>query len=113
MASFQAKTSWERLRKSKNKNYRSDRFLSDLLQRISKKQQKNLINWKTLLWLLFKPKQVGKCLERVKIKIIVPISSYPACNREFQKKQRKIQKIKKHNYGFFSRQNKLEKAEKE
>ena len=27
MASFQAKTSWKTLRKSENKNYRSDQFL--------------------------------------------------------------------------------------
>ena len=31
MASFQAKTSWESPRKSENKNYRSDQFLSDPL----------------------------------------------------------------------------------
>ena len=31
MASFQAKTSWERSRKSENKNYRFDQFLPDLL----------------------------------------------------------------------------------
>ena len=29
MASFQAKISWERLRKRENKNYRSDQFLLD------------------------------------------------------------------------------------
>ena len=29
MASFQAKTGWERPRKSENKNYRSDHFLPD------------------------------------------------------------------------------------
>ena len=29
MASFQAKTSWERTRKSENKNYRFDRFQAD------------------------------------------------------------------------------------
>ena len=45
------------------------------------------------------------------------MSSYPTCNREFQKNSKKIQeklkKKKKHNHGFFSRQNRLEKAEKE
>ena len=41
------------------------------------------------------------------------MSSYPTCNRKFQKKKsKKIQKIKKHHYGFFSGQNKLGKAEK-
>ena len=29
MACFQAKTGWERSRKSENKNYRSDHFLPD------------------------------------------------------------------------------------
>ena len=29
MASFKAKTGWERPRKSENKNYRSDEFLPD------------------------------------------------------------------------------------
>ena len=60
MASFQSKTGWKMLRKSENKNYRSDQFLPDLEQRIPKKQQKNSKNQKTSLWLLFKPKQVGK-----------------------------------------------------
>ena len=41
------------------------------------------------------------------------MSSYPTCNREFQKNIQKIQKIKKHCYGFFSSQNKMGKAEKE
>ena len=37
MASFQAKTGWERPRKSENKNYCSDQFLADPLKRIPKK----------------------------------------------------------------------------
>ena len=44
MASFQAKTGWEMSRKRENKNYRSDQFLPDPDQRISKKQQKNSKN---------------------------------------------------------------------
>ena len=40
MASFQPKTSWEMLRNIENKNYRSDQFLPDPLQRIPKKLQK-------------------------------------------------------------------------
>ena len=111
MASFQAKKGWDRPRRREHKNYRSDQFLSNLESIIPKKSQKNLKkNQKTPLWLLFKPKQVGKGLEREKIKIIVPISSYPTQNREFQKNSIKI---KKHHYGLFSFQNKLEKAEKE
>ena len=41
MASFQAKTGWDRLKKKENKNYRSNQFLPNPLQRIPKKQQKN------------------------------------------------------------------------
>ena len=61
MTSFQAKTDWIRQKQSENKNYRSDQFLPDSLQRI----------------------------------------------------QKKLKKIKKHHYGFFSSQNRLEKLEKE
>ena len=48
-----------------------------------------------------------------KMKIIVPFGSYQPRNRKFQKNGKKIQKIIKHHYGFFSSQNRLEKAEKE
>ena len=137
MASFQAKTGWETLRKRENKNYRSDQFVPDPLQRIPKKMQKN---FKKPLRLLFGPKDVRKARERKKkklsfrsiptqpaienskkiakklkkskyivmasfqakqvrkgreiqeIKIIVPISYYPARYRKFQKKQLKILK---------------------
>ena len=34
-------------------------------------------------------------------------------NRKFQKNCKKVQKIKKYNYGFHSSQNRFEKAEKE
>ena len=54
---------------------------------------------------------VGKGREREKIKIIVPITSYQIRNREFQKNSKKIKKLKKYHYGFFSCQNRLEKAE--
>ena len=54
---------------------------------------------------------VGKGREREKIKIIVPITSYQIRNREFQKNRKKIQKIQKYHYRFFSSQNRMEKAE--
>ena len=38
------------------------------------------------------------------------MSSYPTCNREFQKNSKKF---KKHYYGFLSSQNRLGMAEKE
>ena len=41
------------------------------------------------------------------------MSSYPTRNRKFQKKAKKIQKIKNHHFGNFSCQNKLGNAEKE
>ena len=41
------------------------------------------------------------------------MSSYPTRNRKFQKNSKKIKKIKKHYYGFFSSQKKLRTAEKE
>ena len=59
MASFQAKTGLERLKKRENKNYRSDQFVPDPLQRIPKKMPKNFKNQKIPLWLHFKLKQVG------------------------------------------------------
>ena len=51
--------------------------------------------------------------KRKKKKKIVPMSSYPTRNRKFQKNSKKIQKFKKHHYGFSSGQNKLRMAEKE
>ena len=41
------------------------------------------------------------------------MSSYQTRNRKFQKNSKKIQKFKKHHYGFSSSQNKLGKDEKE
>ena len=66
MASFQAKTGWETLRKRENKNYRSDQFVPDPLQRIPKKMQKN---FKIPLRLPFGPKDVRKARERKKKKL--------------------------------------------
>ena len=39
--------------------------------------------------------------------------SYTTRNRKFQKNSKKIQNVKKHDYGFFSSQNRLENAKKE
>ena len=39
--------------------------------------------------------------------------SYPTRNKKFQKNSKKIQKFKKHHYGFSSCQNKLGKAMKD
>ena len=42
MPSFQAKTGWKRLRKRKNKNYRSVSLLPDPKQKIPKKLKKKI-----------------------------------------------------------------------
>ena len=113
MASFQAKKSWERLRKRENKKNRSDQFFPTCNREFQKNSKKLK---KKPLWLLFKPKQVGKGREREKKKKkkIVPLSSYKICNRKFKKNEaKKLKNFKKHHYGIFSSQKKLEKAEKE
>ena len=40
----------------------------------------------------------------------ISVRSYPTRNRKFQKNSKKIQKIKKYQYGFISSQSRLEKA---
>ena len=42
----------------------------------------------------------------------IPFRSHPTRNRKFQKNSKKIEKNKIYHYGFISRQNKLENAEK-
>ena len=79
MGSFQAKISWKRLRKRENKNYRSVTFLPDGLQKILKKQQKNL---KIPLWQHLKPKKVGKGRKRENIKIIIPLHRLEKAEKE-------------------------------
>ena len=61
----------------------------------------------------FQAKTGQERLRKREKKIIVPISSYPTQNREFQKTSKKIQKIKKHHYDFFSSQNGSGLVEKE
>ena len=46
MASFQAKIVWKRPIKVENKKYRVVRFLPDALQKIPKKQRKNIKKYK-------------------------------------------------------------------
>ena len=61
----------------------------------------------------FQDKMGRDWLRKREKKIIVPISSYRPRNREFQKNSKKIQKIKKHHYGFFSSQNEMGLVKKE
>ena len=95
MASFQAKIGLIKRRKGENKYHRSVPFLPNAQLKIPKQKQKNSKNENIPLWLHFKPKQVGKCREREKIKIIGPFRSYTTRNRKFQKNSKKIQKTKK------------------
>ena len=101
------------MRKKENKSYRFVSFLLDAEQKMAKKKQKKIKKIKKiLLWLHFQAKQVGKGLEREKIKIIVPFRSYQKRNKNFQKNSKKIQKIKIYHSGIISSQNRLEKDEK-
>ena len=59
----------------------------------------------------FKSKHVGKGREIENIKIIVPFRSNPTRNRKLKKNSKKIQKIKKYRYVFFSSQNRFDKDE--
>ena len=61
----------------------------------------------------FQAKTGRESPRKSEIKIIVPISSYLTRYKEFQKNSEKIQKIQKHDYFFFSSQNRLGKVEKE
>ena len=58
----------------------------------------------------FKRKQVGKGREGKKIKIVVPLRSYPTRNRKFQRNSKKIKKVKKYYYGFITSQKQVEKG---
>ena len=112
MPLFQAKMGCKMPRKRGYKNYRSVSFQPNAKQKIPKKQQKNSKIKKIPLWLQFKPKQVGKGCEREKTKIIITFRFNPTRNRKFQKHSKKIKKIKKYRYVFFSSQNRFEKDEK-
>ena len=107
MASFQAKTRWDRQRMREKKIVPAS---SKPIQKIefwkySKKIQK-------LQYGLFKSQDgTGPAENERKKKIIVLIHSNLTRNTEFQKNSKKIEKIKKHQYGFFSSQNGTGEAE--
>ena len=89
MASFQAKTGWDRPKNKENKSYRSDQFLSNPLQRIPKKIAKKFKKLKNTIMASFQAKIGWEGLEREKIKIIVPIISNATRDRELKKKKEK------------------------
>ena len=92
MGPLQANIGWKSVRKRENKYYRSVPFRSYPTR--NRKFQKNSKNIQKIekkpLWLHFKPKQVGKGLEREKIKIIVPFRSYPTSKRKFKINRKKL-----------------------
>ena len=61
----------------------------------------------------FQPKTGWERLRMWEKKNLVLIHSNPTRNREFQKNSKKIEKIKKHQYSFFSSQNGTGEAENE
>ena len=69
--------------------FRSNPTRNRKFQKNSKKIQKIR---RIPFWLHFKQKQVEKCPERGKIKIIVLFRSYTTRNRKFQKKKEKKSK---------------------
>ena len=71
------------MRNRENKNYRIVSFRSYKTRK--RKFQKNLKNIKIPLWIHFKAKLFGEGREREKIKIIVPLCSYPTRSRKFPK----------------------------
>ena len=116
MASFQAKISWEMLRKSENKNKnRSDEFLLDPGQIIPKKIAKKFkkLKKKTIMASFQAKISWERPRKSENKKKIVPTSTNPTQDREIQKNSKKIQKIKQQDYGLFSNQNWLGMAEKE
>ena len=102
-ASFQAKICWKRLRKRENKNSRFVSFRSypTRNRNVQKKSQKIQKIQKIPFWLHFRPKFVGKCREREKIKIIIPFSLNLTHKRKLQKNSKKIQKVKKYHKASF------------
>ena len=102
--------------KERNKNYRSIPFRSYPMcngKFLKKKAKKYKKLKKIPLLPHFKPKQVGRGLERGKIKIIVTFRFCLMCNRKFQKNNKKFKKLKKYQCGFIISQNRFEKAGKE
>ena len=84
-------------RKSGKKNG-SDEFLTRSRIENSKKKQKNFKKLNNTIMATFQAKISWERLRKSekKKKKIIPMSSYPTQDREFQKNSKKIQKIKQH-----------------
>ena len=96
MVSFQPKIGWKRQKKRENKNYRFISFRSYPTEnRKFQKNSKNIQKYSKIpLRLHFKPKKVGKCWKREKIKTIVSFRSYPTGNRKLIKNNKIFKKFK-------------------
>ena len=100
LAGFSAKLVRKTTRRRENKSYRFVPFRPGAEQKMPKKKKAKKIKKKTPLCRHFKPKQFGKGKEREKIKIIISFCPYLTHNLKFQNNCKKIQKIKKSQYGF-------------
>ena len=89
MASFEAKFGWKRPRKRENTNIVSFRSYSMCNRNFQTNSQKIQKIRKIPFQLHLKKKQVENCLEREKIKIIVPFRSYTTRKKKNSKKKKK------------------------
>ena len=112
MVSFLAKPGWEMPRKSENKNYHFDHFLPEPQQRIEKKIAKNK---KNTMITSFQSKTGWERSRKSDNKnyhsnhfLPDPLQRIPKNNKKLKKNEQK-----KYHYGFFSRKNRLGKAENE
>ena len=100
MASFQAKIDWKRWRNGENKNCLSVPFVLEGKYKIPNNEKK--IGWKM-------PRKRKQRKEKMSFRFV----HTQRVIENSKKNSKKFQKIKKPCYGFFSSQNRLEKAEKE
>ena len=109
MYSFQAKIGLKKLRKGKNKNYRSIPLLNDAKLKIPKKIAIKLKKLKYTIMASFQAKIGWKMPRKRRNKNYrsVPFRSYTTRNRKFLENRKNIQKIKKYLYGFLSSQNRF------
>ena len=80
MTSFQAKIGWKMLRKRKNKNYHSVSFIADGEEKFQKNSKKIQKTKKYRYGFISSQKRMEKNEKKEKIKIIVPLRSYPTRN---------------------------------
>ena len=111
MVSFEAKICWKRPRKRENENYRFVSFLPNAQQKIPNKQKKIQKIRRIPFWRHLKQKQIEKCQEREKIKIIVLFRSYTTRNRKFQKNSKKIQKVRRSPFWLHLKQKQVAKCQ--